>query len=175
MCVHILLSHIPPTHFRFLYHARIQEFSSGRGGGGGGVQVHLTGKNFDVFFFSHQTFLQSVQRRPFKDNYTFPRFQTPEGGQVRIQRGERGGGVGGPDPPGKSQVIWVSKGNKKLDPSWKKLSGPPGKSQVKWVSIGNKQLDPSWKKLPPPTLENVGPLWNLEKWYILLKLTIWLP
>ena len=37
---------------------------------------------------------------------------------------------------------------------------PPGKSQVIWVSIGDKQLDPPWKKLdppPPPTLENVGP------------------
>ena len=34
----------------------------------------------------------------------------------------------------------------------------PGKSQVIWVSIGNKQLDPPppWKKLDP--LENVGPL-----------------
>ena len=35
---------------------------------------------------------------------------------------------------------------------------PPGKSQVIWVSIGNKQLDPP----PPPgksetPLENVGP------------------
>ena len=27
---------------------------------------------------------------------------------------------------------------------------PPGKSQVIWVSIGNKQLDPPWKKLDPP-------------------------
>ena len=37
---------------------------------------------------------------------------------------------------------------------------PPGKSQVKWVTIGNKQLDPPppWKKLdPPPPLEHVGP------------------
>ena len=33
---------------------------------------------------------------------------------------------------------------------------PPGKSQVIWVSIGNKQLDPPWKKLDPP-LENIGP------------------
>ena len=32
---------------------------------------------------------------------------------------------------------------------------PHGKSQVIWVSIGNKQLDPPWKKLDP--LENVGP------------------
>ena len=31
--------------------------------------------------------------------------------QVRILRG-----TGGPDPPGKSQVIWVSIGNKLLDP-----------------------------------------------------------
>ena len=39
-------------------------------------------------------------------------------------------------------------------------SGPPlGKSQVIWVSIGNKQLDPHWKKLdtPSPPLENAGP------------------
>ena len=27
-----------------------------------------------------------------------------------------GGGAGGPDPPGKSQVIWVSIGKKQLDP-----------------------------------------------------------
>ena len=44
-----------------------------------------------------------------------------------------GGGTGGPDPP-------------------------PGKSQVKWVSIGNKQLDPPppLEKVGRP-LENVGP------------------
>ena len=47
----------------------------------------------------------------------------------------RGGGgrAGGPDPPGKSQVIWVSIGNKQLD--------PPGNSGT--------------------PLENVGPPWNL--------------
>ena len=35
-------------------------------------------------------------------------------------------GTGGPDPPGKSQVIWVSIGNKQLDPppSLEKV-GPP--------------------------------------------------
>ena len=49
--------------------------------------------------------------------------------QVRIQRG--GQGVRTPPPP-------------------------PGKSQVIWVSIGNKQLDPPWKKVGPP-LENVRP------------------
>ena len=43
------------------------------------------------------------------------------------------GGTGGPDPPGKSQVIWVSIENKLLDPP------------------------PPWKKLDPPPLENVGP------------------
>ena len=32
---------------------------------------------------------------------------------------------------------------------------PPGKSQVIWVSIGNKQLDPPEKCWTP--LENVGP------------------
>ena len=30
------------------------------------------------------------------------------------------GRTGGPDPPGKSQVIWISIGNKQLDPP------PPG-------------------------------------------------
>ena len=38
------------------------------------------------------------------------------------------GGTGGPDPPppGQSQVIWVSIGNKQLDPpSWKKLDSRP--------------------------------------------------
>ena len=40
-----------------------------------------------------------------------------------------GGGAGGPDPS--------------------------GKSQIKWVSIGNKQLDTPWKKLDP--LEKIGP------------------
>ena len=40
---------------------------------------------------------------------------------MRIQRK----GAGGPDPPpGKSQVIWVSVGNKLLD--------PPGKSWTPW-------------------------------------------
>ena len=32
---------------------------------------------------------------------------------------------------------------------------PSGKSQIKWVSIGNKQLGTPWKKLDP--LEKIGP------------------
>ena len=38
------------------------------------------------------------------------------------------GGTGGLDPPGNSQVIWVSIGNKRLDlphPPWKKFDPPP--------------------------------------------------
>ena len=35
--------------------------------------------------------------------------------------GGGGGGSGGPDPPGKSQVIWVSIGYKQLDPLGKIL------------------------------------------------------
>ena len=54
--------------------------------------------------------------------------------QVRIQRG--GGGQGVRTPHGKSQVIWVS--------------------------IGNKQLDPPGKVGPPPW-KMLDPLWNLEK------------
>ena len=47
--------------------------------------------------------------------------------QVRIQRG--GGGARGPYPPGKSQVLWVSIGNKQLDPPPPPLEkvGPPWK------------------------------------------------
>ena len=48
------------------------------------------------------------------------------------------GGTGGPDPPGKSQVIWVSIGNKQLDPPPPPPPPPRG---------------PSWT----PPLENVGP------------------
>ena len=47
------------------------------------------------------------------------------------------GGSGGPDPPGKSQVIWVS--------------------------IGYKQLDPLGKVWTPPPWKMLDPLWNLEK------------
>ena len=48
------------------------------------------------------------------------------------------GGTGGPDPPGKSQVIWVS--------------------------IGNKQLDHPLKKLDPsPPWKMLDSLWNLKK------------
>ena len=53
--------------------------------------------------------------------------------------------------------------------SWADSEGETGKSQVIWVSIGNKQLDtttPLWKKLdpppPPPPPENVRP--PLEPW-----------
>ena len=35
------------------------------------------------------------------------------------------GRTGGPDPPGKSQVIWVSIGNKQLDPPSLEKVGPP--------------------------------------------------
>ena len=52
--------------------------------------------------------------------------------QVQIQRGDRGSG-----PPVKSQVLWVSIGNKKLD-SLEKVGPPP----------------PPWKMLDP--------LWNLK-------------
>ena len=57
--------------------------------------------------------------------------------QVRIQRGGTGG-PGGPDPPGKSQVIWVSIGNKELDPPPPPPPPPlPGKS---WTPL--EMLDP---------------------------------
>ena len=36
-----------------------------------------------------------------------------------------GGGKGGPDPPGKSQVIWVSIGNKHWTSPMEKVGPPP--------------------------------------------------
>ena len=51
-------------------------------------------------------------------------------------------GTGGLDPPGNSQVIWVSTGIKQLDP-------PPGKSWTPW-----KMLDLLWN------LKNDSFLWN---------------
>ena len=50
---------------------------------------------------------------------------------MRIQGG--GGGQGVRTPPGKSQVIWVSMGNKQLDPPGKSWTPPP----------------PPWKMLDP--------------------------
>ena len=41
------------------------------------------------------------------------------------------------------------------DPEGGGAGGPAGKSQIIWVSIGNKQLDTPWKKLNP--LEKIGP------------------
>ena len=65
--------------------------------------------------------------------------------KLRVNKcGSRGGGQGVRTPPGKSQVIWVSIGNY----DWTS----PGKSWTPW-----KMLDP---------------LWNLEKLYFSLKLTI---
>ena len=57
------------------------------------------------------------------------------------------GGTGGPDPPGKSQVIWVSMGNKQLDPSCKKLDLPP-------------PPPPPWKMLDPLEPWNDRFPWN---------------
>ena len=55
---------------------------------------------------------------------------------------EAGGGAWGPTPPppGKSQVIWVSVGNKQLDPPpWKKLDPPP-LMKIPWSAHGSRQL-----------------------------------
>ena len=53
------------------------------------------------------------------------------------------GGTGGQDPPGKSQVIWVSIGNKQLDPPpppWKKLDSPPPPGKC-WTPSGTLKND----------------------------------
>ena len=49
------------------------------------------------------------------------------------------------------------------DPDGGAFPDRPGKSQVIWVSIGNKQLEPSpWKKVGPPW-KMLDTLCNLEK------------
>ena len=54
-----------------------------------------------------------------------------ESDTTRISSADPEGGTGGPDPPGKSQVIWVSIGNKQLDPP-----PPPGKSWTPLENVG---------------------------------------
>ena len=61
--------------------------------------------------------------------------------QLPLTSADPEGGTGGPDPP-------------------------PGKSQIIWVSIGNKQLDPPpplEKAGTPPPWKILDPLWNLKK------------
>ena len=42
-----------------------------------------------------------------------------------------------------------------------KVRTPSGKSQIKWVSIGNKQLDTPGKSWTP--WKKLDPIWSLEK------------
>ena len=55
-----------------------------------------------------------------------------------IKCGSRRGGTGGLDPPGKSQVIWVSIGNKQLDPLEK--VGPPPPPGKCWTPLEPRML-----------------------------------
>ena len=59
---------------------------------------------------------------------------------------EGGGGTGGSATLENNKLYaWVQRGaDRGVRPP------PPGKSQVIWGSIGNKQVDPSLKKLDPP-------------------------
>ena len=58
--------------------------------------------------------------------------------QVRIQRG--GQGVRTPPPPGNSQVIWVSIGNKQLDPPPPEKLDPPPPGKC-WTPSGTLKND----------------------------------
>ena len=68
--------------------------------------------------------------------------------EIQIRPGLWGGG-GGADFY-LSPLIEVS--------SWSDSERETGKSQVIWVSIGNKQLDTT---TPPPPLKEVGPPWKM--------------
>ena len=74
---------------------------------------------------------------------------TRSGNRFKLKWGSRGGGTGGLDPPGKSQVLWVFTGNKQLDPP----PPPPGKS---WTPPW-KMLDSLWNS---GTFKNDRFLWN---------------
>ena len=57
----------------------------------------------------------------------------------------------------------LSKGLTSADPEGGQVvRTSPGKSQVIWVSIGNKELDPPGKSWTP-LWKMLDPLWNLEK------------
>ena len=47
---------------------------------------------------------------------------------MKTEGGSRGGDRGFDPPPGKSQVIWVSIGNKQFDPPSPEKVGPPWKN-----------------------------------------------
>ena len=95
---HFFKYHSPPSYrdiHAYVYHAHIQEFSSG------GVQVRLTKKAdkvFFSFFFLVLSLLYRSQMVNFKEIYHFSRFQMGSnyfqgGGGVQL------GGVGTPCPP----------------------------------------------------------------------------
>ena len=93
--------------------------------------VELRLRRWDHSLTSHRTDWESEESNP---GYlgTSGLSTTPRRDPFKC--GSRGGDRGSGPPPGKSQVIWVSIGNKQLDPP------PPGKS---WTPPPWKMLDPS--------------------------------
>ena len=67
----------------------------------------------------------------------------PKGGPVFGPRASTypEGGTGGPDPPRKSQVIWVSIGNKQLDPLENVGPPPPPPPGKCWTLSGTLKND----------------------------------
>ena len=102
------------------------------GGGEGGVRTpspppldpHVGSPDATVCLQNHQNLNKNEKYHP----------TTKRKKAISCWCGSRGGSMG-PDPPGKSQVIWVSKVYKQLDPPPLEKVGHP----------------------PPPPLENVGP------------------
>ena len=77
--------------------------------------------------------------------------------ETQIRPGPGGEGDFIPAPLSKCPHSWIKRGTGGSD--------PPDKSQVIWVSIGNKQLDtpPPGKICPPPPWKMLDPVWNLGK------------
>ena len=96
MKISIQLSSIYKRTIYIVFHARIQEFSSG-GGGGGGVQVSLSKKALTTFFFLSSAYFTEFKWSISKKSIIF---QGSRGGPT-FSRGGGGGptfskGGGGP-------------------------------------------------------------------------------
>ena len=71
-------------------------------------------------------------------------YHSSVGKMEKVKRGSRGGGGDrGVLPPGKSQVIWGSIGDKQLDPSLEKV-GPPS-PRISWTPSETLKIDLSLK------------------------------
>ena len=82
-------------------HARIQEFLSG--GGGGGLWIRTWGRLMPLFAYRIMVYQNLNKTKKYHQTTTKRKNLSPAD---RDSKCGSIGGSGGPDPPGKSQVIW---------------------------------------------------------------------